>query len=64
MSKADKMPAVVVPIDLRRKIFAALSSAIAREVKQRGATETEILADFEVWRKTRRKTRRRHTQVE
>jgi hypothetical protein len=65
MSKeVDKTPAVVLPVGLRRKIFAALSSAIARDVKQRGATETEILADFEVCRKTRRKTRRGHTPVE
>ena len=49
----------LLPIDLKRALFEKLSAEIARQIENRGATEEEILSDFESWRKTRRETRRR-----
>ena len=46
-------------VDLKRQLFEQLSAEIARQIKKNGASEEEILADFETWRKTRRETGRR-----
>jgi hypothetical protein len=35
-----------------------LTSEIARQIKRRGISEKEVLADFGGWRKRRRETRR------
>jgi hypothetical protein len=48
-----------LPVDLKRHLFEQLSTEIARQIRQSGATEEEILADFESWRETRGETRRR-----
>ncbi|MGO8788929.1 MAG: hypothetical protein ACLQVL_16310 [Terriglobia bacterium] len=51
-------PQATLPLDLRREIFGMLSRAIARQIKRQGLGETEVLADFDRWRKDRRATRR------
>jgi hypothetical protein len=51
-------PEGILPIDLKRELFARLSDEIARQVKTRGITEEEVMADFKSWRKTRRENRR------
>ncbi|MBZ5573928.1 MAG: hypothetical protein LAO09_18845 [Acidobacteriia bacterium] len=48
-----------LPIELKQDLFAMLTSEIARQIKSRGTSEKQILADFERWRKGRRETRRR-----
>ena len=48
-----------LPLDLRRELFSMLTSAVAREIRQKGLTEKDGLADFDRWRKGRRATRRR-----
>jgi hypothetical protein len=50
-------PEGVLPIDLKRELFALLTTEIARQIKKAGVTEEEILADFDQWRKTRRENR-------
>lgn len=52
-------PEGMLPIDLKRELFALLSAEIGRQIHKSGATEEEILADFGQWRKTRHETRRR-----
>src|SRR5208282_2315087 len=44
-------PGQSIPLELKREMFAMLSGAVARQVRKRGLTEKEILADFERWRK-------------
>ena len=44
--------------ELKRELFAMLTTEIARQIKRRGISEKEALADFEGWRKGRRETRR------
>ena len=51
-------PGQSIPLELKREMFAMLSGAVARQIKKRGLTEEEILADFESWRKERRENRR------
>ena len=51
-------PQVTLPLELKREVFALLSRVIARQIKRRGLSEGEVLADFERWRKERRATRR------
>jgi len=46
-------------LDLKGELFDRLSSEIARRLKETGASETEIEAAFESWRKARREARRR-----
>jgi PHD/YefM family antitoxin component YafN of YafNO toxin-antitoxin module len=48
-----------LPVDLRRELFAMLSSEIARQLRKARGTEREVLSDFATWRKSRRETRRR-----
>jgi hypothetical protein len=45
----------VVPLDIRREVFYAVTSAVRRMVRSRGLTEKGIIADFEATRKTRRR---------
>lgn len=52
-------PEGMLTIDLKRELFEKLSAEIARQIAKRGATEEEVLSDFESWRKTRREARRR-----
>jgi hypothetical protein len=51
-------PEGILPIDLKRELFTRLSAEIARQIKKRGVTEEEIMADFKSWRKTRLDNRR------
>ncbi len=48
-----------LPLELKRKMIALLGSQISRQLKRRGVTEEEVLADFDAWRKTKREARRR-----
>lgn len=52
-------PEATLPIELKREILSVLSDAVRRQIKKRGLSDEEILADFESWRKVRRETRRR-----
>jgi hypothetical protein len=52
-------PESMLTVDLKRQLFESLSAEIARQIKKSGATEEEVLSDFESWRKARRETRRR-----
>ncbi|MCC6394899.1 MAG: hypothetical protein IT167_30175 [Bryobacterales bacterium] len=52
-------PEGAVPVELKREVFSVLSEQVRRQVSQTGASEDEILTDFESWRKNRRETRRR-----
>jgi hypothetical protein len=52
-------PGATLPLELKRELFAMLSQAIAIQIKRRGLSEAEVLADFERWRKERRATGRR-----
>jgi len=51
-------PESTLPIELKREMFAILSAEVGRQVRKAGLSEDEVLADFESWRKARRKTRR------
>ena len=48
-----------LPVELKQELFALLTSEISRQIKRRGTSEKEILADFERWRKGRHAPRRR-----
>jgi len=48
-----------LPLELKRKMIALLGAQISRQLKRRGVTEEEVLADFEAWRKSKREARRR-----
>ena len=52
-------PEQSLPIELKRELFAVLSSEIGRQLKKRGLKAEEIVADFELWRKNKRATGRR-----
>ncbi len=52
-------PEASLPIELKRELFPVLSSEIARQIKKRGLSEDEILADFQSWRTSKRETGRR-----
>jgi hypothetical protein len=47
-----------LPGELKRELFAMLTSEVARQIKRRRISEKEVLQDFEGWRKGRRETRR------
>ncbi|MGH9608648.1 MAG: hypothetical protein ACRD34_03150 [Bryobacteraceae bacterium] len=49
-------PEGTLPIEMKRELFERLSAEIARQIKNNGGTEEELLSDFESWRKTRRET--------
>jgi hypothetical protein len=52
-------PETTLPIELKKDLFAILSAEIARQIRERGLSEKEILTDFESWRKKRREARSR-----
>jgi len=52
-------PETTLPIAFKRELFSILSDEVRRQIRKRGLSEEEILADFESWRKSRRETRRR-----
>ena len=52
-------PEATLPLELKRELFGMLSRAIAAQIKRRGLSEEQLLADFERWRKERRAPRRR-----
>jgi hypothetical protein len=52
-------PEATLPIELKRELFSVLSSEVRRQIKKRGLSEEEVVADFESWRKGRRETSRR-----
>ena len=47
-----------LPGELKSELFAMLTGEIARQIKRQGASEKQIVADFEAWRKGRHETRR------
>jgi hypothetical protein len=51
-------PEASLPLELKRELFAVLSSEIARQVKKRGISEKEVVAGFESWRKSKRENSR------
>ena len=51
-------PQATLPLEMKRELFSMLSQVIARQIRRRGLSEEEVLADFERWRKERRATRR------
>jgi hypothetical protein len=53
-------PEGTLPLEVKREMFTALSDQIRRQIKKRGLSEEDIVADFELWRKRKgRETRRR-----
>ncbi|MCX6617446.1 MAG: hypothetical protein NTZ98_15285 [Acidobacteria bacterium] len=52
-------PEASLPMELKRELFSVLSAEVRRQIKKRGLTEEEVVADFESWRKDRRETGRR-----
>jgi|SRR5579884_3137338 len=52
-------PDSILGLDSKRQLFQALSTEIARQVKQRGISEQAVVDEFEAWRKVRRESRRR-----
>ncbi len=52
-------PEGTLPLELKREMFALLSSEISRQIKKRGVTEGKIFADFRLWKKNKRETRGR-----
>jgi hypothetical protein len=51
-------PETTLPIELKREMFEILSAEVARQVRRRGLSEEEILADFDSWRRAKRVDRR------
>ncbi|MGA2205488.1 MAG: hypothetical protein ABSG10_02035 [Terracidiphilus sp.] len=51
-------PESTLPIELKREMFGILSAEIGRQIRKRGLGEEEILADFAVWRRAKRKAGR------
>ncbi len=52
-------PQTTLPLEFKRELFGMLSEAIARQIKRRGVSEEEILADFDHWRNHPHASRRR-----
>ena len=52
-------PEGTLPLELKRELFALLSSEIARQIRKRGLAEEEVLADFARWRKSKHEAGRR-----
>jgi len=59
LSHGDVLNSAAIPLELKREMFALLSGAVARQIKKKGLSEKDVLADFERWRKERREDRRR-----
>ena len=47
-------PEATLPIELKREMFGILSAEIGRQLRKRGVSEEEVLADFAAWRKAKR----------
>jgi hypothetical protein len=52
-------PEGTLPLEMKREMFSALSDQVRKQIKKRGVSEEEVVADFESWRKKRSATRRR-----
>jgi hypothetical protein len=52
-------PEGTLPLELKREMYALLSSEIARQIKKRGTNEDEVLTEFDLWRKRKREVSRR-----
>ena len=52
-------PEASLPVELKRELFAVLSSEIARQLQKRRLREEDVVAEFDSWRKSKRETRRR-----
>jgi hypothetical protein len=52
-------PEASLPLELKRELFRVLSAEVARQIKNRGLREEEVLAGFESWRRSRHANRRR-----
>ncbi|PYV55998.1 MAG: hypothetical protein DMG97_18340 [Acidobacteria bacterium] len=52
-------PEASLPLELKRELFAVLSSEIARQLRRKGLKEEDILNDFRSWRANKREARRR-----
>jgi len=50
-------PETTLPIELKREMFGILSAEVGRQIRKAGLDENAVVADFETWRKTRRKKR-------
>jgi hypothetical protein len=46
---------------LKRRLFARASAEVTRQIRARGLSTEEILADFETWRKARRRAKHKKT---
>jgi hypothetical protein len=52
-------PEASLPLELKRELFTVLGSEIARQIRQKGLREREIVADFSAWRASKREAGRR-----
>lgn len=52
-------PESTLPVELKREMFAILSTEVARQIRRRGSSEDEVLADFASWRKAKRQSARK-----
>ncbi len=67
VTRHGKLASLLVPLDrpenlppeLRRELLTRLGRAISDHLRRRGATEGDILRDFDAWRRKRRANRRR-----
>jgi hypothetical protein len=50
------LPEANVPAGLRREIFGVLGAEIARKIRRAGLKEEKILADFALWKRTKRRS--------
>jgi hypothetical protein len=49
-------PEATLPVELKREMFGILSAEIGRQLRKRGVSEDEVLADFATWRQAKRAT--------
>jgi hypothetical protein len=47
-------PETTLPVELKREMFGILSAEIGRQLRRRGVSEEEVLADFAAWRQAKR----------
>ncbi len=47
-------PETTLPVELKREMFGILSAEVARQIRRRGLSENESLAEFASWRKAKR----------
>ena len=52
-------PELSLPLELKRELYGMLSADVARDLKKRGVSEDDVLADFAATRGKRRAARRR-----